>query len=109
VLMICGLIFLSSQAGGRYHSLKHSVDVHVKVAAATQELLRCDDMKNVLDTGDLPSHTSHVTRHTSHVTRHTSHVTRHTSHATGAYIAQTFVGATTARAFLHDRENTALL
>jgi hypothetical protein len=92
------------------------VDVHVKVAAATQELLRCDDMKSVLDTGDWLSHTSHVirhtsyvTRHTSHVTRHTSHVTRHTSHVTGAYIAQTFVGATTARAFLHDRENTALL
>jgi hypothetical protein len=66
----------------RYHSLKHSVDVHVKVAAATQELLRCDDMKSVLDTGDWLSHTSHVIRHTSYVTRHTSHVTRHTSHVT---------------------------
>ena len=66
----------------QYHSMRHSVDVHVRVAQATQDLLRCDDMKSVLETGEMVGAEEHVTRHTSHVTRHTSHVTRHTSHVT---------------------------
>ena len=93
----------------QYHSMRHSVDVHVRVAQATQDLLRCDDMKSVLETGEMVGAEEHVTRHTSHVTRHTSHVTRHTSLTPGAYVARTFVGARSSRAFLLDKENNALL
>ena len=86
---------LNQVLGDRYHSLKHSVDVHVRVAAATQDLLRCDDMKSVLETG--------VSYH------HTLLVARVVMHCTGAFVARAFVGARSARTFLFDKENNVLL
>jgi hypothetical protein len=75
--------------------LKHSVDVHVRVAAATQDLLKCDDMKRVLDTGVLFDQMLFVARDVMR--------------GTGAFVARTFVGARSARTFLFDKENNVLL
>ncbi len=65
------LKFDQKMSWNRYHSLKHSVDVHVRVAAATQDLLRCDDMKSVLETGGFSCFITHT-----HFIPHNPHPTR---------------------------------